>query len=106
MLELIPDIVRMTRRSMRSSDDPTRLQSLSGANGMSVQEVEIEVTSPLVRRVVVRSTNAWSVSPEVALGKRRRSGLLGLGAAGLAGLTLMGLVARRTPLALPSRIKK
>ncbi len=104
MVELVPDLVRLTRRSMRSSDDSSRLQSLSGANGMSVQEVEIEVTSPLVRRIVVRSTNSWSLSPEVALGKRRRSGRIGIGAVSVASVLLLGAAAaRRAAFSLPGR---
>lgn len=108
LVDAAPEILRLTGRAARPAplSGPAPGLPPSGANGLTVSEIEIDVASPFVRRVVVRSTNAWSVSPEVALGKRRRGGLLGLGAAGLAGLTLVGLAARRSPLALPSRLKR
>ncbi len=104
-VDLAPDLLRLTRRSLQSSDGTSTILPQSGANGMTVQEVEIDVASPLVRRIVVRSTNSWSLSPEVALGgKRRRGGRIGIGAVGVASMVLLGAaVARRAPFLLPGR---
>ena len=109
LVDTAPDLLRLTGRAVRPAplSGPAPGLPPAGANGLSVSEIEIDVATPLVRRVVVRSTNAWSVSPEVALGKRRRGGLIRLGAVSLAGLTLFGLVAsRRAPLELPERLKR
>lgn len=105
LVEMVPDLLRMTRRSMRSADGVRDVLPPSGANGMSVQEVEIDVASPLVRRIVVRSTNSWSLSPEVALGgKRRRGGRIGIGALSVASVVLLGAAAaRRASFSLPGR---
>jgi hypothetical protein len=103
-VELLPDLLRLTRRSLRSTDGLPIGLSPSGASGMSVQELEIDVASPLVRRIVVRSTNSWSLSPEVALaGKRRRAGRIGLGAVSLVSVLLLGAAARRAAFPLLGR---
>jgi hypothetical protein len=108
LLELMPDLLRLTRQAIRPSQPAGDLLPSSGANGMTVQEIEIDVASPLVRRVVVRSTNAWSLSPDVALaGRQRRGGRLGLGAASVAGLLLLGAAAaRRASLPFPGRSRE
>lgn len=105
LVELVPDLVRLTRRSLRPSGGASDMLPPSGANGMAVQEVEIDVASPLVRRIVVRSTSSWSLSPEVALaGKRRRGGRIGLGAISIASVLLLGAAAaRRASYSLPGR---
>jgi hypothetical protein len=105
LVELVPDLLRLTRHSLRSSGGMTDMLPPSGANGMSVQEVEIDVASPLVRRIVVRTTNSWSLSPEVALGgKRGRGGRIGLGAVSVASILLLGAAAaRRASIAFPGR---
>lgn len=108
LVDIVPDLLRLTRRSLRSTENvPSALPS-SGANGTSVQEVEIEVASPLVRRIVVRSTNSWSLSPEVALGnRRRRGGRIGIGVVSLASMLLLGAAAaRRASFALPGRTRE
>jgi hypothetical protein len=103
-VDLLPDLLRLTRRSLRSSDSVPIGLAPSGASGMTVQEVEIDVASPLVRRIVVRSTNSWSLSPEVALaGKRRRGGRIGLGAVSVVSVLLLGAAARRAAFSLPGR---
>ena len=66
--------------------------------------MEIDLAAPFVRRVVVRTASSWSVSPEVLqpARRRRRAGRLGLRAAMLAALAMLGLAAsRRFPLSLP-----
>jgi len=105
LVDAVPDLLRLTRRAIRPAAGGGEFLPPSGANGMTMQEVEIEVASPLVRRIVVRSTNAWSLSPEVALASRnRRSGRIGIGAASVAGLLLIGAAAaRRASLSLPGR---
>lgn len=107
LVDLVPDLVRLTRRSPRSNGGAPDVLPASGANGMSVQEVEIEVASPLVRRIVVRSTNSWSLSPEVALaGKRRRGGRIGLGAVSVVSILLLGAAAaRRASYSLAARTR-
>ncbi len=107
LVDVMPDLLRLTRRSLRPSVVSSDVLPPSGANGMSVQEVEIEVTSPLVRRIVVRSSNSWSMSPEVALaGKKRRGGRIGLGAVSVVSMLLLGAAAaRRVPFALPGRTR-
>jgi len=107
LIDIVPDVLRLTSRSLRSSDRSADVLPQSGANGMSVQEVEIEVTSPLVRRIVVRTSNSWSLSPEVALGgKRRRGGRIGIGALSVASVVLLGAAAaRRVPFSLPGRLR-
>jgi hypothetical protein len=112
VVDAAPDLLRLAGRVARSSapaQPPVGLPS-AGANGLSVSEVEIDVASPLVRRIVVRTTNAWSVSSDVALAQRRRrpAGRLGLGALSLASLALLGLAAARRgplPLSLPDRLR-
>ena len=104
VIELLPDLLHLTRRSLRSANGVSASLPASGANGMSVQEVEIDVASPLVRRIVVRSTNSWSLSPEVALGRRRRGGRIGIGAVSVVSVLLIGAAAaRRVALPLPGR---
>lgn len=105
LVELMPDILRLTRDAVRPARPNADLLPSSGANGMTMQEIEIDVASPLVRRIVVRSTNAWSLAPDVALaGRQRRGGRFGLGAASVAGLLLLGAAAaRRTSLPFPGR---
>lgn len=112
LADVAPDLLRFAGRTMQNRSG-ARLDQMpglpsSGANGMTVSEVEIDVASPLVRRVTVRTTNAWSIAPEVALARERRGrgGRIGLGALSVAGLAVLGLaVARRSPMALPSRIR-
>lgn len=109
LVDVAPDLLRLTGRAVRPHPLAGAAPGLppSGANGLTVSEIEIDVASPLLRRVVVRSTNAWSLAPEVALGKRRRGGLLRLGAVSVAGLTLLGIVmGRRAPRSLPSRVPR
>ena len=104
LVEVMPDLLRLTRRAMRPGTPGADVLPPSGANGMTMQEIEIEVASPLVRRIVVRTTNAWSLSPEVALGGRNRRGArIGLGAVSVAGLLLLGAAARRASLPLAGR---
>lgn len=107
LVELLPDLLRLTRRSLRSPNGISEGLPPAGANGMAVQEVEIEVASPLVRRIVVRSTNSWSLSPEVALaGKRRRGGRIGIGAISVASVFLLGAAAaRRVSYSLSGRLR-
>lgn len=107
LIDIVPDVVRLTSRSLRSADRSADILPQSGANGMTVQEVEIEVASPLVRRIVVRSSSSWSLSPEVALGgKRRRGGRIGIGALSVASVVLIGAAAaRRAPFSLPGRLR-
>ncbi|MDI3342056.1 MAG: hypothetical protein QJR03_16160 [Sphaerobacter sp.] len=105
--DVAPDLLRLAGRAVASErqrqaapDHPP-----AGATGVNVSEVEIDVSAPFVRRVVVRSASAWSVPPELLqpAPRRRRTGRLGLGAASLAGLAMLGLVvSRRLPLGLPS----
>ncbi|HEX7102887.1 MAG TPA: hypothetical protein VF201_09615 [Nitrolancea sp.] len=108
LVDLMPDLLRLTRQAIRPAQPSSDLLPSSGANGMTVQEIEIDVASPLVRRIVVRSTNAWSLSPDVALaGRQRRAGRLGLGAASVAGLLLLGAAAaRRASLPFPGRSRE
>jgi hypothetical protein len=104
LVDVMPDLLRLARRAIRPAAVGGEFLPPSGANGMTMQEVEIELSSPLVRRIVVRSTNAWSLSPEVALaGRHRRGGRIGIGAVSLAGLLLVGAAARRASLSLPGR---
>ncbi len=107
LIDIVPDVLRLTSRSLRSSDRSPDILPQSGANGLTVQEVEIEVTSPLVRRIVVRTSNSWSLSPEVALGgKRRRGGRIGIGALSVASMVLLGAAAaRRVSFSLPGRLR-
>ena len=67
---------------------------------MTVSEVEIDVATPFIRRVTVRSSSAWSLAPEVILERRGRrwGGRLGMGAAGLA------VRARRSQITLPAAL--
>ncbi|MBX6341536.1 MAG: hypothetical protein IRY97_03685, partial [Thermomicrobiaceae bacterium] len=79
-----------------------------GASGLTVSEVEIESTSPTIRRVVLRTASAWSLSPEALRPEpprpSRRIARRSARAAGIAGLALLGLAAaRRAPLSLPGR---
>lgn len=108
LVDLMPDLLRLARQAIRPAQPSADLLPSSGANGMTVQEIEIDVASPLVRRIVVRSTNAWSLSPDVALaGRQRRAGRLGLGAASVAGLLLLGAAAaRRASLPFPGRSRE
>lgn len=109
--DIAPDLLRFAGRAMQPRSGVHQMQAHlppSGANGLTVSEVEIDVASPFIRRVVVRTTNAWSVAPEVALAKARtsRNGRLSLGAISLAGLAVLGFAAaRRVPLSLPSRLR-
>ena len=107
VVDAAPDLLRATGRAVRSRDI-AELPS-TGANGMTVSEVEIDVATPFIRRVTVRSSSAWSLAPEVILERRGRrwGGRLGMGAAGLAGLALLGLAAvRRSPLAIGERLRE
>lgn len=108
LVDLMPDLLRLTRDVVRPTRPSADLLPSSGASGMTMQEIEIDVASPLVRRIVVRSTNAWSLSPDVALaGRQRRGGRLGLGAASVAGLLLLGAAAaRRASLPFPGRSRE
>lgn len=109
--EVAPDVLRVIGRAIQSrpeSSAPIQLPA-SGASGLTVSEVEISVSSPLVRRVVVRTTSAWSISPDVLKDERRRKrrGRLGAGAMGIAGIALLGLAAtRRSSLSLPRRSRE
>ncbi len=107
LIDIVPDVVRMTSRSLRSQDRSSDVLPQSGANGMTVQEVEIDVASPLVRRIVVRTSSSWSLSPEVALGgKRKRGGRIGIGALSVASVVLIGAAAaRRVSFTLPGRLR-
>lgn len=105
--EVAPDLVRLAAERVAAPRVGRRgdaHQPLPGASGVEVSEVEIDLAAPFVRRVVVRSASSWSVSPDVLQPsrRRRRAGRLGLGAASIAGLAMLGLVAsRRFPLSLP-----
>lgn len=105
--EVAPDLVRLAaervaaQRLGRRGDSH---QTPPGASGVDVSEVEIDLAAPFVRRVVVRTASSWAVSPEVLqpARRRRRAGRLGLRAAMLAALAMLGLAAsRRFPLSLP-----
>ncbi len=106
--EVAPDVLRVIGRAIQSqpqSSAPVQFPA-RGASGLTVSEVEISVSSPLVRRVVVRTTSAWSIGPDVIKDERRRKrrGRLGAGAMGIAGIALLGLAAtRRSSLSLPGR---
>lgn len=109
--ELAPDLLRMVGRSVvplaERRAEAERPQA--GANGVTVSEVEIDLAAPFVRRVVVRTAQSWSVSPEVlqAPRRKRRRSRIGLGAVSVAGLAMLGYAAsRRLPLALPSRVRQ
>ncbi|HET9015858.1 MAG TPA: hypothetical protein VFN57_09690 [Thermomicrobiaceae bacterium] len=98
--DLAPELIRVAGRSLESRGSRRPLADLppAGVNGLTVSEMEIDLATPLVRRVVVRSASAWSVAPEVALASqrpRRRAGRIGVGAAGIAGLTVLGIAAAR-----------
>lgn len=106
--DVAPDLLRVIGRAIQSRPEasaPVQIP-VNGASGLTVSEVEIFVSSPLVRRVVVRTTSAWSVSPEVLKDERswKRRSRVGAGAMGIAGLALLGLAAtRRSSLGLPGR---
>lgn len=106
--DLAPEALKLVGRALQTQSTAGRpLGGLpqTGANGLTLSEVEIDVSLPFVRRVVVRTASAWSLSPEVALAERRkkRRGRLGLGAVSLAGLAVLGVAAsRRIPVSLPS----
>lgn len=100
--EVAPDLVRLAAERVGRRGDSH--QPSPGASGVDVSEVEIDLAAPFVRRVVVRTASSWSVSPEVLQPsrRRRRAGRLGLRAAMLAALAMLGLAAsRRFPLSLP-----
>lgn len=100
--EVAPDLVRLAAERVGRRGDSH--QTPPGASGVDVSEVEIDLAAPFVRRVVVRTASSWSVSPEVLqpARRRRRAGRLGLRAAMLAALAMLGLAAsRRFPLSLP-----
>ncbi|HUZ00122.1 MAG TPA: hypothetical protein VMU89_07205 [Thermomicrobiaceae bacterium] len=106
---LAPELLKVAGQALQTRAAARPLADLppSGANGLTVSEVEIDVATPFVRRVVVRTASAWSVAPEVILASqrpRRRAGRLGFGAAGLAGLAVLGIAAaRRGPVVFPGR---
>ena len=106
---LAPELLRVAGQAVQARGAARPLADLppSGANGLTMSEVEIDVAVPFVRRVVVRTASAWSVAPEVILAgrrPRRRAGRLGFGAAGLAGLAMLGIAAaRRGPAVFPGR---
>lgn len=100
--EVAPDLVRLAAERVGRRGDSH--QTPPGASGVDVSEVEIDLAAPFVRRVVVRTASSWAVSPEVLqpARRRRRAGRLGLRAAMLAALAMLGLAAsRRFPLSLP-----
>ncbi|ACZ37501.1 hypothetical protein [Sphaerobacter thermophilus] len=100
--EVAPDLVRLAAERVGRRGNSH--QTPPGASGVDVSEVEIDLAAPFVRRVVVRTASSWSVSPEVLQPsrRRRRAGRLGLRAAMLAALAMLGLAAsRRFPLSLP-----
>lgn len=100
--EVAPDLVRLAAERVGRRGDSH--QPSPGASGVDVSEVEIDLAAPFVRRVVVRTASSWAVSPEVLqpARRRRRAGRLGLRAAMLAALAMLGLAAsRRFPLSLP-----
>lgn len=100
--EVAPDLVRLAAERVGRRGNSH--QTPPGASGVDVSEVEIDLAAPFVRRVVVRTASSWSVSPEVLqpARRRRRAGRLGLRAAMLAALAMLGLAAsRRFPLSLP-----
>ncbi len=106
--DVAPDVLRVIGRAIQARPEPSVPVQLpaKGASGLTVSEVEISVSSPLVRRVVVRTTSAWSISPEVLKEERRqkRRGRIGAGAMGIAGIALIGLAAtRRSSFSLPGR---
>ena len=106
--DVAPDLLRVIGRAIQSrpeSSSPVQLP-VNGASGLTVSEIEISISSPLVRRIVVRTTSAWSISPDLVKEDRRRKhrGRIGAGAMGIAGLALLGLAAtRRSSLGLPGR---
>ena len=110
--DLAPELLRVAGQALQSrgaSRPPLANLPPSGANGLTVSEVEIDLATPLVRRVVVRTASAWSVAPEVILaGQRPRSrARLGFGAAGVAGLAMLGVAAaRRGPSLLSGRFSQ
>lgn len=100
--EVAPDLVRLAAERVGRRGNSH--QTPPGASGVDVSEVEIDLAAPFVRRVVVRTASSWAVSPEVLqpARRRRRAGRLGLRAAMLAALAMLGLAAsRRFPLSLP-----
>lgn len=106
--DVAPDVLRVIGRAIQSRPEPsTPIQFPgNGANGLTVSEVEISLSSPLVRRIVVRTASAWSLGADVVKDERRRKrrGRIGASAMGIVGLALLGLAAsRRTSLSLPRR---
>lgn len=103
LAEVTPDLLRAAGQAAQSRNETGNARSLAnlppaGANGLSVSEVEIAMSAPFVRRVVVRTATAWSIAPEVLLAeksRKRRAGRYGIGAAGVAGLAMLGLAAVR-----------
>lgn len=107
--DLAPDLVRLagrlvSRRLQRRDTEvanPSQVEPGSGATGLTLSEVEINLSAPLIRRIVVRSATAWSVAPDLLtsesepVGSRNRVRKLGIRIAGLAGLATVVLAARR-----------
>lgn len=99
-LQMAPDVLRALNRPRSSASRvaPVVTRPRNLVQGLSMSEVELDVSIPLVRRVVVRKATAWAaelpvVTPAPARGGRlRRAGMLGAGAFAAA---TIGLLANR-----------
>ena len=99
-LQMAPDVLRaLDRRATQPrAIAPAATRPRNLVQGLSMSEVEVNVSIPLVRRVVVRKATAWAaempaIAPAPARGGRlRRAGMLGAGAFAAA---TIGLLANR-----------
>jgi hypothetical protein len=101
-LDLVPDVVRWIGRRPHGTVGSVPYLPSSGANGVTVSEVEMDLRVPFVRRVVIRSASSWSIAPEILLAERRqRRGRLGVSLLSIAALAVAGVVAARKSGQLP-----
>jgi hypothetical protein len=108
--DVLPDVLRWAVRRQPAESRPVTsnfLPRTDGASGMTLSEVEVDIDSPFIRRVVIRSASSWTVAPSVIMAQeeKRRRGRFGLSALTVGVLGLAGVVlARRSGLALPSSV--
>jgi hypothetical protein len=101
-IDLVPEVVRWLGRRPQDASRPVPYLPRSGANGVTVSEVEMDLRVPFVRRVVIRSASSWSIAPEILLAERKqRRGRLGVSLLSIAALAVAGVVAARKSGQLP-----
>jgi hypothetical protein len=95
-LNLAPEVLKLLGRRPQLRETRLVPGAFTGATGVTLSEVEMDLRIPFVRRVVVRRASSWAVAPEVLLAQPApRRSRLGVGILSVAAVAIAGVFAVR-----------